>query len=293
MFLERFFNYISYEKKHSAHTVLSYRTDIQQYQDFLILTHSDILSASHKDVRAWVIALMEDKKTSKTVNRKISALKTLYSFLEREEVITVNPMQKVTSPKIAKTLPVFLETEKINSLLDYDGVFEAGFEGKRDRLVLEFLFCTGVRLSELLGVKEKDLDLTEGTVKVLGKGNKERIVPMPKVLTDSVGHYLKMKKEIFENNNEDHLIVTDKGKSAYPEFVYRIVKKYLTIISSKDKKSPHVLRHTFATALLNAGADINAIKELLGHASLAATQVYTHNSIDRIKSIYKQAHPKA
>ncbi|ADY52822.1 integrase family protein [Pseudopedobacter saltans DSM 12145] len=293
MFLERFFNYISFEKKYSAHTVLSYQTDINQYQDFLSVIEADILSATHRDVRNWVVSLMDDQKSSRTVNRKISALKTLYSFLLREELIEVNPMQKVLAPKIAKTLPVFLETEKLNALLDYEGIFEEGFEGKRDKLILEFLFGTGVRLSELLGLREKDVDFGNKTVKVLGKGNKERIIPMSESLICSIRDYLLKKKSGVIYNNSDALIVTNKGLQAYPEFIYRTVKRYLSIISSKEKKSPHVLRHTFATALLNAGADINAIKELLGHASLAATQVYTHNSIERIKTIYKQAHPKA
>ncbi|WP_353139290.1 tyrosine-type recombinase/integrase [Pseudopedobacter sp.] len=292
MFLERFFNYITYEKKYSAHTIQSYRTDIAQYQSFLHLFEVDILSATHQQIRSWIMEMIDKEISPRTVNRKISALKTLYSFLSSEELILENPTQKIIAPKMAKELPVFLETDKINALLDYYD-FENNFGGKRDRLILDFLFCTGVRLSELLGVMESDLDLQEKKVKVLGKGNKERIVPIPDSLVLTIKEYLIEKKNEFPDNKEGNFIVTNKGLKAYPEFIYRIVKKYLSFITTKSKKSPHVLRHTFATALLNAGADINAIKELLGHASLAATQVYTHNSIERIKSIYKQAHPKA
>ena len=292
MFLERFFNYISYEKKYSAHTIQSYRTDIAQYQSFLGLFEADILSATHQHIRSWIVEMMDEKISARTVNRKISALKTLYSFLSSEELILENPTQKIVAPKVAKVLPVFIETDRLNTLLDYHD-FENNFEGKRNKLILDFLFCTGVRLSELLGIKENDLDLEEKKVKVLGKGNKERIIPVPDSLALTIKEYLVEKKIEFPGNNDGNFIVTNKGLEAYPEFIYRIVKKYLSFVTTKSKKSPHVLRHTFATALLNAGADINAIKELLGHASLAATQVYTHNSIERIKSIYKQAHPKA
>ncbi|MFD1630995.1 tyrosine-type recombinase/integrase [Pseudopedobacter beijingensis] len=292
MFLERFFNYISFEKRYSQHTISSYRLDISQFQAYLSISNIDLLSVNHHDIRGWILSLSDDGIENRSVNRKISTLKTFYKFLVREGMLEINPTQKISTPKIAKELPVFIEVDKMDFLLDNE-FFDAGFEGERDRLVLEFLFGTGVRLIELINIDNKNIDLVEGKVKVLGKRNKERIVPLSKTLVQLIEKYQNLKLSSFEGNISTSLIVTNKGTKVYPKFIYRIVRKYLSFVTTRKKRSPHVLRHTFATALLNAGADINAIKDLLGHANLAATQIYTHNSIERIKSIYKQAHPKA
>ncbi len=292
MFLERFFNYITYEKRFSKHTILAYENDIAQYRQFLEMQEVDVLSANHHHIRNWIVFLMELGTEANTVNRKVSSLRTLYKFLLKENLLDKNPTYHIITPKIPKKLPVFFEEAKLSQLLDSD-VFEKNFSGLRDRLVIEFMFGTGVRLSELISLKISDTDLNNQKIKILGKRNRERIVPLTKTLVLLITEYLCLKKDEFIDNNSDNLIVTDKGLVAYPKLIYRIVKNYLSIISTQNKKSPHILRHTFATALLNAGADINSIKELLGHANLASTQIYTHNSIERIKSIYKQAHPKA
>jgi integrase/recombinase XerC len=292
MFLERFFNYLSYEKRYSPHTLISYKKDISQYLNFLKDSESDYLIANHLVIRSWIVSLISDGLEPRSINRKISSLKSLYKFLIKEGAIEQNPTLKVQSPKVSKKLPAFVEDVKLNELLDRD-YFTDDFSGRRDKLIIELLFGTGIRLSELVGLEINKLDLEVKTVKVLGKRNKERILPVTITLTNLLTEYLTMRGKVVTNNNLQALFVTDKGDAIYPKFVYRVVHKYLSLITTQDQKSPHILRHTFATALLNKGADINAIKELLGHASLAATQVYTHNSIERIKSIYKQAHPKA
>ena len=208
-------------------------------------------------------------------------------------MITINPASKINTPKIPKNLPVVVEDGKLTRMLDDLNTFTDDFAGLRDKLIIEMLFGTGMRLAELLGIKHDDIDVYEGTVKVLGKRNKQRIIPLNTELRQLVARYVELKKNQNFNNNSLILIVTNKGADAYPKFVYLTVQKYLTYISTQNKRSPHVLRHTFATSLLNNGADLNAIKELLGHANLSATQIYTHNSVERLKSIYKLAHPKA
>ena len=293
MYIERFIRYLQFEKRFSPHTVTAYRQDLNQFNDFLILDRLDILLISHQDVRVWILNLMEKGFEAKTLNRKISVLRSFYKFLQREELLQSNPMIHVRAPKIPKRLPVIVEEQKMDSLLDNDHVFESNFQGKRNRLILELLYGTGMRLSELVNLKVSDINIYEQHIKVLGKRNKERIIPISGPLLLLIKDYLKEKETQNFDNKPASLIVTNTGKDAYPKFIYRIVNLSLSEISTQIKKSPHVLRHTFATALLNRGADLNAIKELLGHSSLAATQVYTHNSMEKLKSIYKQAHPKA
>jgi len=239
-----------------------------------------------------MVYLMEDK-TARSVNRKIATLRKYFKFLLRDGLISNNPASKIQSPKTIKHLPVVVEDEKLSAMLNDTEVFTNDFAGTRDKLILEMLFGTGIRLAELVGLKDTDIDFYNGTIKVLGKRNKERIIPINQELKFLLQKYAELKKSENFHNNSLTLIVTNKGMEAYPKFIYLIVQKYLSHISTQDKKSPHVLRHTFATSLLNRGADLNAIKELLGHANLSATQVYTHNSVERLKSIYKQAHPKA
>lgn len=292
MFLEQFIKYLTFEKRYSQHTIIAYKNDIIQYQQHLTSLETEIQLANHQNIRSWIIDLMDNSLDAKSINRKISTLRSFYKFLQKEKVITDNPVQKVLAPKTAKKLPVFITDDKLTTLLDSNS-FSDDFEGLRDKLVLELLFGTGIRLSELLGLKTNNVYLNEKTIKVLGKRNKERIIPINLTLTNLLNHYIVEKNNQEYSNNSEVLIVTNTGAKGYPKLIYRIVQKYLSLISTQEKKSPHILRHSFATSLLNKGADINAIKDLLGHANLAATQIYTHNSIERLKSIYKQAHPKA
>jgi integrase/recombinase XerC len=296
MFSERFIQYIKFEKRYSAHTVAAYQSDLDQFAAFLSLTGKDIsqpADITHHDIRNWMVSLMDDKLTPRSINRKVATLRKYFKFLLQEGVMEVNPTARIVTPKIPKNLPVIVEDAKLSQMLDSDDIFTHDFKGLRDKLVVEFLFGTGIRLAELLGIKETDINSYEHTVKVLGKRNKERIIPINKELHTLIAEYLEIKKNQNFDNNSLILIVTDKGANAYAKLIYLIVHRYLSNISTQSKKSPHVLRHTFATSLLNRGADLNSIKELLGHANLSATQIYTHNSVERLKSIYKLAHPKA
>jgi integrase/recombinase XerC len=232
-------------------------------------------------------------KNASSVNRSMSTLRTYFKFLQREEQIQQNPMALVKALKTAKKLPVVVEKDKLVRLLDQMEQEQDGFESRRDYIVMELLFGTGIRLAELLKIKEEDIDFFNKNILILGKRNKERLVPMNNLLQKELKNYLQQKATQFVDTNNSLLIVTKEGKPAYAKLIYDIVHRQLTLISTQGKRSPHILRHTFATALLDNGADLNAIKELLGHAGLAATQVYTHNSAERLKSIYKQAHPKA
>jgi integrase/recombinase XerC len=303
MFLERFIQHIKFEKRYSPHTVSAYQSDLDQFISYLnncdhedpapdpIITHPS--EVTHHLIRNWMVELMNHKLTARSINRKIATLRKYFKFLLQEGIITSNPASKINTPKIPKNLPVVVEDVKLTQMLDDNEVFSPDFKGRRDKLVIETLFGTGIRLSELIGIKESDINIYEGTVKVLGKRNKQRIIPVNHELKVLMAEYLELKKNQNFDNNSLTLLVTDKGADAYPKLIYLIVQKYLSYISTQNKKSPHVLRHTFATSLLNRGADLNAIKELLGHANLSATQIYTHNSVERLKSIYKQAHPKA
>lgn len=294
MLINSFIVYLTHEKRYSKHTVLSYQTDLDQFNEYINNTyHITLTDIKHSHLRSYLVELMENKKSETTINRKISVLRSFYKFLLREGKLEQNPTTLLKAPKIPKRLPVFIDSQKMDQLLDSENYFDEGFPSLRDHLVIELLFGTGIRLAELISLKETDVDIYTSTIKVLGKRNKERIIPVPKPLINQINIYNEQKKLQNFDNNLLNLIVTNRGAVAYPKLIYRIVTTYLNHISTNDKKSPHVLRHSYATTLLNAGADLNAIKELLGHASLAATQVYTHNSIERLKTIYKQAHPKA
>jgi integrase/recombinase XerC len=298
MFLEQFIAYIKFEKRYSPHTVAAYESDLAQFYNYLntpdpVIHHPS--EVTHHHIRNWMVELMNDKhhNTARTINRKVATLRKYFKFLLQNQLISATPTSRIQTPKISKQLPVVVEQDKLAKLLDNGDVFGAGFKGLRDKLIVELLFGTGMRLAELLGITEEDINLYEGTVKVLGKRNKQRIIPLNTELKQLLQQYLLLKKnEIFDNKSLK-LVVTNTGADAYAKMVYLTVQKYLNHISTQNKRSPHVLRHTFATSLLNNGADLNAIKDLLGHASLSATQVYTHNSVERLKSIYKQAHPKA
>jgi len=287
-----FLSYIEFEKRYSQHTLISYKIDLEQFSNYLISTYqiTNPAEANYNIIRSWILSLVENEISAKTINRKIACLRSYYKFLLKKGTIVKDPTLKIKTPKVKKALPVFVEEENMSRLLD-QLEFGEKLEGLRDKLILEFLYGTGVRLSELINIKDGDINGFERTVKVLGKGNKQRIIPINKTLLELIDIYKTKKREAMVVN--EFLIVTDNGEQSYPMFIYRIVKKYLSLITTSEKKSPHVLRHTFATHLLNKGADLNAIKDLLGHSSLAATQVYTHNSIEKLKAIFDQAHPKS
>lgn len=293
--VESFINYLEYEKKSSPHTVLAYRKDLEQFQEFARLSFElgDVIEASHSEIRAWIIDLVEQELSTTSVNRKIATLRSFYTFLLRSSILTKDPTYKIRSLKTPKKLPEFVQELTIEAVLE-ESVYEGNFEGQRDRMVMEFLYLTGVRLSELIGLKWDSIDLQEGTVKVLGKRKKERIIPITIGLRKNILSYQKNFEEKFlKLSQSDYFIVSNQKKQSYPMMIYRIVRHYLDLFAQTSKRSPHVLRHTFATHLLNKGADLNAIKDLLGHSNLAATQVYTHNSLDKLKAVFEQAHPKA
>lgn len=294
MYLENFFRYLTYEKRYSPHTILSYRTDLEQFiafcSSFEIQNPSEI---KHAIIRSWMVSLLDDNISPRSIHRKISTLRTYFKFLRRESYVSAeDPLSKIKLPKTEKRLPVVLEEKQMNFLLD-DIPFGDDFDAIRDKLMIETFYATGIRRAELIELKESDIDLNNLQLKVLGKRNKERIIPFSQQFASLLGKYLAMKNEITSRPVTDYFFIKKNGEKLSPKFVYDRVSKYLSHVSTMDKKSPHVLRHTFATQLLNKGADLNAIKELLGHANLAATQVYTHNSVERLKQIYKQSHPKA
>jgi len=267
--------------------------EIQSFEDFLKSENIQFEEADYKLMRYYFSTLREKGKQPTSVNRAISALKSYYKFLQREKLISTNPMRLVQAMKVSKKLPVVIEKVKLEHLLDEMDAQEETFENMRDFLIMELLFGTGIRLTELLQIKERDIDFYNKKLLILGKRNKMRFVPLHQTLIEELNKYIEKKKGEDWYNISDTLVVTKDGKAAYPKLIYRVVNKYLTMITTQKKKSPHILRHSFATILLDNGADLNAIKELLGHAGLAATQVYTHNSAERLKTIYKQAHPKA
>jgi len=292
---DSFINYLEFEKRASRHTVLAYQKDLAQFGEFFMLSFAkeDISTAGHPEIRAWIIDLVDQGLSATSVNRKIATLRSFYKFLMRSEEITKDPTYKIRSLKTPKRLPEFVQEEAINKVLD-ELQFEPTFDGQRDKMVMEFLYLTGVRLSELLGLKWKDIDLYGEGVKVFGKRKKERIIPITTGLKKNIVSYQKVFLETFSNlQDSDYFIVINNREQAYPMMIYRIVRKHLDLFAQTTKRSPHLLRHTFATHLLNKGADLNAVKDLLGHANLAATQVYTHNSMEKLKAVFEQAHPKA
>ena len=288
MYIDVFLNFIKTEKRLSSHTVKSYSSDLKQFSKYLSKEcniNSDINQVTFQIIRSWIVFLLENNINPRSVNRKISVLKSYYKFLLQEGILSYNPMIKIISPKTSKRLPSFVDKDDIQNLLD-KVKFENNYIGNRDRLIIEFFYVTGIRLSELINIKISDIDFNNNYIKVLGKRNKERLIPLSNNMTN------KLKNYVNENDISEYLF-NNKGKKMYSKLVYRLVKKHLNLVSSIDNKGPHVLRHTFATHMLNNGADINAIKELLGHSNLNATQVYTHNSIEKLKSVYNQAHPRA
>jgi integrase/recombinase XerC len=290
---ELFLSYLKYEKRYSPHTITAYENDLGQFISFGkgLVEGFSIEMADYHIIRQWIVSLMDNGISAKSINRKISTLKTFFKFLMREEVIEKNPTDKVVIPKMDKKLPVFVQEKEMNRLLD-GRFFAEDFEGMRDKAVVSLFYGTGMRLSELVGIRFSDLNLNERMVKVNGKGSKERLVPFPLEISSVLDEYIKLRNELFPDSG-NFLFLTGNGEPAYNKLIYRIVKKELSLVTTVEKKSPHILRHSYATHLLNHGADLNAIKELLGHANLAATQIYTHTTFEQLKKVYKQAHPRA
>jgi integrase/recombinase XerC len=291
---ESFLKYLQYEKRVSQHTVLAYENDLGQFAKFLKDTFDvdNPADASHSLIRSWIVQLVETGIEESSVNRKIACLRSYYKFLRRQEVLEKDPMLKIKILKTKKHLPSFVNEGDMVSMLDND-TFKDDLNGWRDKLILELFYATGIRLSELIHLKESKVDLRNHTIQVLGKRNKERIIPFPASIVSIIEQYRKVRNREIEMKDHGYLFVTDKGEPCYPMMIYRRVKKYLDEKTTTEKRSPHVLRHTYATHLLNKGAEINAVKDLLGHSSLAATQVYTHNTLEKLKKVFDQAHPKA
>jgi integrase/recombinase XerC len=291
---ESFLQYLQIEKRYSLHTVRSYLNDLDQFNSFLLSLDLPVdpeLVTSH-DIRAWIMNMIDNNYSTVSVHRKISCLRVFFRYLRKEGIVKTDPLEKVVLPKRKKNLPVFVEEESLNNLLDNYN-FGDGFTGIKNRTIIEMLYLTGMRRSELIGLRNLDVDLLEGSVKVTGKRNKQRIIPLVKPFIQRLKEYIKVRDEAFTTGNEGWFFITDKGNKLYDKYVYNTVNNYLAIVTTIEKRSPHILRHTFATHLLNHGADLNSIKELLGHANLSATQIYTHNSFEKLRKIYKQAHPRA
>lgn len=287
-----FCDYLEHQKRYSKHTITAYKKDLTQFQNFINTEYETLLFDEVKAsfIRSWIVSLIEDEVSPRTINRKISSLKSFYKYLLKNSVVSNNPLLKVVSPKTSKRLPVFIKESEIENLFTNIN-FNNDYEGVRDKLILEIFYATGARLSELIELKTSSINYHNNTIKVLGKRNKERVIPIANNIIYLLKNYLKEREKLA--SKEPYLFLTKVGKKLYPKLVYGIVNSYLSQITTASKKSPHVLRHTFATHMLNNGADLNTIKELLGHANLSATQVYTHNTIEKLKNIHKQAHPKA
>lgn len=291
MIIESFLDYLRLEKKYSDHTVLAYKNDLYSFRDFCDLTfdQADIQDIAYGQIRSWIVSLVDQGLSNNSINRKVSSLKSFYKFLQKSKQIERNPLAKHKALKVEKKVQVpFSVEEVIDVIADFEG---DDFESIRDRLIVELFYATGIRRAELINIKMEAIQRSERTIKVLGKRNKERLVPLIAPVFETLCQYVEAREQIAPTN--EYLFVTAKGNKIYETLVYRIINKYFSKVSSKVKKSPHILRHSFATHLLNEGADLNSVKELLGHSSLASTQVYTHNSLDKIKKVYNQAHPRS
>jgi integrase/recombinase XerC len=288
--VKSFLQYIQYEKKYSSCTVFSYHNDIYQFQSFLTENYSlPIEETQLKHIRNWILQLKSQNIESSSINRKLSALKSLFKFGLRNNLIKSNPCTKLQSLKTPKKLPVFFKTSELDNALESTDETKNDFSEIRNNIILEILYQTGIRRAELIGLKDSDFNFFSLTLRILGKGNKERIIPISENLKEKAEEYINLKNQIFDS---PYFILTDTGEQSYPNLIYRVVKSNMSKVSSLNKKSPHVIRHSFASGLLNNGAEISAVKELLGHANLAATQIYTHTSYEQLKKAYKQAHPR-
>ena len=289
-----FLDYLKFQKRYSQHTIISYQNDLKDFFEFIVMNYGNLALSeiSTTLIRTWLANLKQDKIAAKSINRKISSLKSFFKYHLRKETISVSPMTTVVSLKVSKRLPSFIEEKDLATLFQYVE-FPDTWQGKTDRLLLQIFYQTGMRLSELINLKESQIDKGYNNLKVLGKRNKERIIPINNLLLYSILEYINSKRDNVEIFDAEYLLINDKGKKLQPGYVYKTVKRYLGDVTTNERKSPHILRHSFATHLTNNGADINAVKELLGHSSLAATQIYTHNSIEKLKDIHKKSHPKS
>jgi integrase/recombinase XerC len=287
-----FLEYLSLEKKYSAHTIKAYKNDLISFRDFMVTEFSeeDLSKINYNQIRSWIVSLVDLKVSNRSINRKVSSLKSFYKFLQKTHQITGNPLSKHKALKVERKIQVPFNVKEINKVIDLVSD-EDDFTSVRNKLIVELFYSTGIRRAELINIKEKDVSLSNKTIKVLGKRNKERFAPLLNTVIYTLKQYLKLKEEFSIGIEE--LFITEKGNKIYETLVYRIINSYFSQVSTKEKKSPHILRHSFATHLLNEGADLNSVKELLGHSSLASTQVYTHNSLDAIKKVYNQAHPRS
>ena len=295
MFEERltdFIHFLKFEKRYSPHTILSYENDLEQFRDYLAteFDRPELKTITHFHIRGWLAGLKDNNQTPRSLNRKISSLSAFFKQQVRLGHLEKNPVRQLHALRVPERLPVFLKEKETQNLLE-EVQFDEGFKGATDRLICELLYSTGMRRNELQELKESDIEWGLKQIRVLGKGNKERLIPVNAVLMDSIRDYIQ-KKQKLPTFDSHHLLVLESGMQLYAGYIYRVVTRYLGGVTTQKKKSPHVLRHTFATHLLNNGANIQAIKDLLGHSSLAATQVYTHNNIDRLKEIHKQNHPR-
>jgi integrase/recombinase XerC len=291
--IQSFLDYLKFEKRYSKHTVISYETDLVSFFDYFITQYGEmpLNQLSHIYIRSWLASLKDEGLAAKSINRKISSLKSFFKFQLKTGVIKQTPMAKIISPKNEKRLPNFVADKDMKTLFDHVE-FPDSWQGKTERLLMLLFYNTGMRLSEVINLKDSQVNASNHTLKILGKGNKERIVPISPETLNEIKNYQAERNGLI-SDKKDLLLLTEKGKVLSPRSVYSSVKKYLSLVTTIEKRSPHVLRHTFATHLTNNGADLNAVKELLGHSSLAATQIYTHNTIEKLKNIYKKAHPKA
>jgi integrase/recombinase XerC len=291
-YCSQFIRYIRFEKRLSPHTVLAYTNDLEQLRTYLLLEYEieELSQVADIHIRSWLVSMKELKLSGKSLQRKISAVKSLFKYLMRTGVLTANPTLSVKVPKAPRSLPVFLEEQQTEALLEQ--TYSPGFEGDTERLIIELLYQTGMRRGELVQLKESDVEFSRKQIRILGKGNKERMVPVSEFLLNDLKLYMENKRKKFSESNK-FLLSLKSGKQVYPGYVYHVVKRHLERVTTLKKRSPHVLRHTFATQLSNNGAELNAIKELLGHSSLAATQIYTHNNIEKLREVYRKAHPKS
>jgi integrase/recombinase XerC len=292
--IQPFLDYLKFQKRYSQHTIISYQTDLTDFFDFISPNYGELSLPEIKPalVRSWLASLKEKNIASKSINRKISSLKSFFKFQLRNKAIIASPMTTIVSLKVSKRLPSFIEQKDTATLFKYIE-FPDTWKGKTDHLLLKVFYQTGIRLTELINLKKGQVDASNSTIKVTGKGNKERVIPANNNLINDILFYISGKERSIENAHQPYIFTNDKGKKLYPKYVYNTVRLYLNTVTTNDRKSPHVLRHSFATHLINNGADINAVKELLGHSSLASTQIYTHNSIEKLKDIHKRAHPKS
>ena len=290
--INSFLEYLSLEKKYSVHTVTAYKNDLVSFRDFLEteFNQENLAEVHYNQIRSWIVSLVDLKISNRTINRKVSSLKSFYKFLQKTHQLKINPLSKHRALKVEKKIQVPFNSKEINDVIKKIEV-DDDFTSIRNKLVVELFYSTGIRRIELINIKERDISLSDRTIKVLGKRSKERFVPLLGSVIQTLTKYLDLKKEFSKDLEE--LFITEKGNKIYETLVYRIINSYFSSVSSKEKKSPHILRHSFATHLLNQGADLNSVKELLGHSSLASTQVYTHNSLDAIKKVYNQAHPRS